>query len=576
MLARLVALAAAAGASKIFGAAPGAPDSIMDDSSGTYCVGPVQEQLRWNVDQDLAERIACHNRRYAERAGYWRGDDLTFLAEAAGAEELEFFDSVTGKLLFVAPRGRTMAEFLDESLHHGWPSFRDEETIVENVRVIEGGDHRGELVSVDGTHLGHNIPDDRNRYCVDLVSVAGRPLAGELPSTMFAGSVAAGGGCGGQVAVYLGNGCFWHTQYDFYVVERALGRALDEVTARVGYAGGVGGSPDNLVCYYRGPPKSYYGDYGYAEVVEVLLDEADALDQFAAIAESYFVEGFMWYNGQWTRKDPQDRGLEYRNAVGVPGGLRGPYGAALRAANVNGMELVEDNGGIATYLDQGPVYVYDADLYPFFVGEQYHQFHKNTVTGRYVEDEYLVDARAAAKDRGWIYEVCSEPGSSGASNLGECSTGLPDAFAIAEEDLGGLFVGDAPVSDFAQAAKDQWQAKDDDGKKDTGMKRGDGEGKPRPRGGDDDDDDGLSRKAMVAVAVLLVVCALVFFALGLYFKRILAQRRKFAACVVPSAKPPAEVLEIPSVLATEHAKRKDEPQFTVVALADPEPAPQLL
>mmetsp|Transcript_19340 Transcript_19340/g.63029 ORF Transcript_19340/g.63029 Transcript_19340/m.63029 type:complete len:336 (-) Transcript_19340:235-1242(-) len=97
-------------------------------------------------------------------------------------------------------------------------------------------------------------------------------------------------------------------------------------------------------------------------------------------------------------------------------------------------------------------------------------------------------------------------------------------------------------------------------------------------GGDDDDDDGLSRKAMVAVAVLLVVCALVFFALGLYFKRILAQRRKFAACVVPSAKPPAEVLEIPSVLATEHAKRKDEPQFALIAQAieDPEPAPQLL
>ena len=47
------------------------------------------------------------------------------------------------------------------------------------------------------------------------------------------------------------------------------------------------------------------------------------------------------------------------------------------------------------------------------------------------------------------------------------------------------------------------------------MKRGGGEGKPRPGGGDgDDDDDGLSRKAMVAVAVLLVVCALVFFALG--------------------------------------------------------------
>ena len=172
MLARLVALAAAAGASKIFGAAPGAPDSIMDDSSGTYCVGPVQEQLRWNVDQDLAERIACHNRRYAERAGYWLGDDLTFLAEAAGAEELEFFDSVTGKLLFVAPRGRTMAEFLDESLHHGWPSFRDEETNWDYVRVLPDG----ESVSVDGTHLGHNLPDSKgNRYCINLVSVAGKP-----------------------------------------------------------------------------------------------------------------------------------------------------------------------------------------------------------------------------------------------------------------------------------------------------------------------------------------------------------------------------------------------------------------
>ena len=56
MLARLVALAAAAGASKIFGAAPGAPDSIMDDSSGTYCVGPVQEQLR-QILVDNAARV---------------------------------------------------------------------------------------------------------------------------------------------------------------------------------------------------------------------------------------------------------------------------------------------------------------------------------------------------------------------------------------------------------------------------------------------------------------------------------------------------------------------------------------
>merc|ERR1719265_501615 len=34
----------------------------------------------------------------------------------------------------------------------------------------------GETVSVDGNHLGHNLPDmSGNRYCINLVSVAGHP-----------------------------------------------------------------------------------------------------------------------------------------------------------------------------------------------------------------------------------------------------------------------------------------------------------------------------------------------------------------------------------------------------------------
>ena len=47
----------------------------------------------------------------------------------------------------------------------------------ENVRVIpEGPRGQGEAVSVDGTHLGHNLPDHKgNRYCINLVSVAGHP-----------------------------------------------------------------------------------------------------------------------------------------------------------------------------------------------------------------------------------------------------------------------------------------------------------------------------------------------------------------------------------------------------------------
>ena len=38
-----------------------------------------------------------------------------------------FYDSVSGVPLFIAPRGRTFEDFVDESTSHGWPSFRDEE-----------------------------------------------------------------------------------------------------------------------------------------------------------------------------------------------------------------------------------------------------------------------------------------------------------------------------------------------------------------------------------------------------------------------------------------------------------------
>ena len=50
---------------------------------------------------------------------------------------------------------------------HAKPSFRDEEVNWDLVRVLKDG----ETVSVDGTHLGHNLPDGSgNRYCINLVS----------------------------------------------------------------------------------------------------------------------------------------------------------------------------------------------------------------------------------------------------------------------------------------------------------------------------------------------------------------------------------------------------------------------
>ena len=57
-------------------------------------------------------------------------------------------------------------------MSHGWPSFRDQEVNWEEVRCLPNG----ETVSLAGTHLGHNLPDRHgNRYCINLVSVAGNP-----------------------------------------------------------------------------------------------------------------------------------------------------------------------------------------------------------------------------------------------------------------------------------------------------------------------------------------------------------------------------------------------------------------
>ena len=93
---------------------------------------------------------------------------------------------MTGKPLFIAPKGRTWKEFVDESKGHGWPSFRDEEVVWENVRALGDGEavslsnHKTFTINlcifIAGTHLGHNLPDKKgNRYCINLCSVAGRP-----------------------------------------------------------------------------------------------------------------------------------------------------------------------------------------------------------------------------------------------------------------------------------------------------------------------------------------------------------------------------------------------------------------
>ena len=68
--------------------------------------------------------LPCPTTQYG---GYW--EKTTFLKEADRSGETTFYDSVTGRPLFIAPRGRSWADFEAESRSHGWPSFRDQEVV---------------------------------------------------------------------------------------------------------------------------------------------------------------------------------------------------------------------------------------------------------------------------------------------------------------------------------------------------------------------------------------------------------------------------------------------------------------
>jgi len=149
------------------------PETLMCAKAHGTSATPVQQDLRWGCDWATADRICNYNRHYAEHSGYFRktGLEASFHSASQEGKPMYFYDANTGHLLFTAPRGRTHEAFWRESVSHGWPSFRDAEVNWERVRCLANG----ECVSVDGTHLGHNLPDRANRYCINLVSVAGSP-----------------------------------------------------------------------------------------------------------------------------------------------------------------------------------------------------------------------------------------------------------------------------------------------------------------------------------------------------------------------------------------------------------------
>ena len=110
---------------------------------------------------------------------------------------MTFYDSVSGKPLFAAPKVRSMQQFKDCMIENGWPIFHEDEVqlgliivhrslvmkylrfmqlIWENIDLIDGEI----LVSKDGTYLGRRLNDSRwnnfkSRW--NISSIAGRPIS---------------------------------------------------------------------------------------------------------------------------------------------------------------------------------------------------------------------------------------------------------------------------------------------------------------------------------------------------------------------------------------------------------------
>lgn len=152
------------------------PEHKVDDEP--KCIGPIQDNLRynaslvpWSDDRTCAEVICCDNPvGYAEPQFLFEGLGLFDALDSSGTTT--FYDSVCGKPLFTVPPER-FQQFKEETQEHGWPSFRDEEMVQENLEL------KGQvLYSKCGNRLGDNLPDgDGNRYCLDLVCLSGNPVS---------------------------------------------------------------------------------------------------------------------------------------------------------------------------------------------------------------------------------------------------------------------------------------------------------------------------------------------------------------------------------------------------------------
>ena len=93
--------------------------------------------------------------------------------------------------------------------------------------------------------------------------------------------------------------------------------------------------------------------------------------KFGLIAEEYC----KLFSKDGNRPDQLgDRGLEYRNVVGIPGGIKSALAKELVAASVAQGDKLDFAAGKGDDADRrGLVWIYDTKEFPFYLGEVYHR-----------------------------------------------------------------------------------------------------------------------------------------------------------------------------------------------------------
>ncbi|KAJ1451726.1 hypothetical protein M885DRAFT_583060 [Pelagophyceae sp. CCMP2097] len=185
------------------------------------------------------------------------------------------------------------------------------------------------------------------------------------------------------VDVYFGCGCFWHVQHELVEAERRiLGRSDAELTARTAYAGGASTGANGEVCYHNVLFKSDYGNFGHGEIVSMRIPQGKVYD--------FSAEYFKLFNAAGERPDQfGDRGTEYRNLVGLPGGRESPLMAEVLRASMDTGDKVDFAVGKGGDADaKALVWVMDNGKFPAYRAENYHQFHDGFARGENYPNTY--------------------------------------------------------------------------------------------------------------------------------------------------------------------------------------------